>query len=501
MAAMTSNDASREALLAANLADEETQKARIESLNGKTVLWVCAPGVPMISSSLQSRVQWVRERGVKIVAVFSSPMEKLYPVFKERQLMDHAIFAALEESDVGMRVETALAEADIKVDGVHSPYEQGIVVASTIANHLGLAGNPVKAYTTARDKSATREACRAEGIPMPRSGVAISKDELTKVTEHVGFPVIIKPSSGAGSCGVFRANSLEEAHEAFDKIEEDLKSNWALSSIGMQNVVLVEQLLVGPEFDVDVIMYDGEARFISTTDNWDCIAPYFLETGSNCPSVFPEKDVADLEEYTINVIRALGFSQGAFHVESILTTEGPRLIECNARVGGGNVQNFQENVYGVDMFANSFLLSMGVPVNPPSSKPRFGMSDYSFTCGRTGTLMDDTFPERILAIPGVMYSSCFFKAGDHVVGTDTGFPVWLGEVVVKVESAQAAIDLVHKIVAETEIKIKGDSICSESDVHERKSDDESEINPASSSSSTTSPKETHETEATQGLKA
>ncbi|GBG33056.1 Carnosine synthase 1 [Hondaea fermentalgiana] len=483
MAAMNDEVQTRDALLAENRADEETQQARLQALNGKTVLWVCAAGVPMMSENLASKVRWVRDHGVRLVALFSSPEEKLVSVFADKGLMDAAVFAPFESNDVGALVQKALDEADIRVDGVHSPYEQGIVTAAAVANYLGLASNPKEAFVAARDKGATRERCRAAGIPMPRSGVAASQSELAKVTEHVGFPLIIKPSSGAGSCGVFRANSLEEACDAFAKIEEDLKSNWALSSHGMSNTVLVEQLLVGPEFDVDVIMADGEPRFMATSDNWECLAPYFLETGSNCPSVFPAKDVAALEEYTVDVIRALGFTQGAFHVESILTTEGPRLIECNARVGGGNVQLFHETVHNVDMFANSFLLSMGVPVNPPVSAPRCGMADFSFTCEQTGTLLDASFPERLRKTPGVFSSMSYYKAGDYVVGSDTGFPVWLGEFIVKVDTAQNAIDLVQRLVAETEIKIRRESVGSETDIHERK-EDEDEINPASSASST-----------------
>jgi hypothetical protein len=37
-------------------------------------------------------------------------------------------------------------------------------------------------------------------------------------------------------------------------------------------------------------------------------------------------------------LQALGFHLGVFHVESKYTSRGPRLIEVNARMGGGPVR-------------------------------------------------------------------------------------------------------------------------------------------------------------------
>jgi biotin carboxylase len=42
------------------------------------------------------------------------------------------------------------------------------------------------------------------------------------------------------------------------------------------------------------------------------------------------------------VCLALGFYKGAFHVEAIYTETGPMLIECNPRVGGGPVVEYNK---------------------------------------------------------------------------------------------------------------------------------------------------------------
>ena len=47
--------------------------------------------------------------------------------------------------------------------------------------------------------------------------------------------------------------------------------------------------------------------------------------------------VAELEALCVNTLKCLGFSTGVFHVEAKYTSRGPRLIEVNSRMGGGQV--------------------------------------------------------------------------------------------------------------------------------------------------------------------
>ena len=42
--------------------------------------------------------------------------------------------------------------------------------------------------------------------------------------------------------------------------------------------------------------------------------------------------------HVVSCTQALGFHMGVFHVEAKYTSRGPRLIEVNARMGGGPVR-------------------------------------------------------------------------------------------------------------------------------------------------------------------
>lgn len=55
---------------------------------------------------------------------------------------------------------------------------------------------------------------------------------------------------------------------------------------------------------------------------------------------------------------------GVFHVELKYTSRGARLIEVNARMGGGPVRDTNLLVWGVDLIEQQLLASCGIPCCP-----------------------------------------------------------------------------------------------------------------------------------------
>lgn len=86
--------------------------------------------------------------------------------------------------------------------------------------------------------------------------------------------------------------------------------------------------------DVDIVLSEGKAEYAEVTDNWPTIEPYFQEVGANCPSVLSRAQQDELISLSVAATLSLGFTCGVFHVESKYTTQGPRLIEVNCRMGG-----------------------------------------------------------------------------------------------------------------------------------------------------------------------
>jgi len=227
---------------------------------------------------------------------------------------------------------------------------------------------------------------------------------------------------------------MEEAIAAFRSLSQDMKENTTLScNLGLETTnVLVEQCLLGDEFDIDMLIYDGELKYAQLVDNWPCLKPYYLETGCNMPSIYPEDKQQELIEYAFDCVKCMGFHSGPFHVEVMYTADGPVLIEVNARQGGGSNQSMNIEMFGVNILQNWIISSFGVPINPPrSSQPSCSMVQYSYTATKTGILADEEHMKPILAHPYFYDSVDFVKTGDSIVGLDTGFPIWTNDFYLK----------------------------------------------------------------------
>lgn len=77
-------------------------------------------------------------------------------------------------------------------------------------------------------------------------------------------------------------------------------------------------------------------------------------------------------------MQSMGFEMGVFHVELKFTSRGPRLIEVNARMGGGPVRNTNLLVWGVDLVEEHITSCCGIPCRPcVSQEPLHELAEYS----------------------------------------------------------------------------------------------------------------------------
>eukprot|EP01135_Chromosphaera_perkinsii_P003988 Nk52_evm1s266 gene=Nk52_evmTU1s266 len=422
-------------LLEANAADAETQLARFEAAKGKKMVVVSAP-----FAFSKFSYEMAKAMGVEMY-ILGTPGSKFCQSLVEEGLAVRFIEADMDDDKHALEnCLEAIRSCGIEFDGCFSIYEASICLVCEINDAMGYKGNTAESARLARDKLVARQVCEKAGIPSPRSAVASNLEEVEKACDHVGFPAVLKPSSGAGSVGVIRVESKEDAIKAYNDIKEDLiKSVFCTWNPGMEVQVIMEQYLVGDEFDVDVLMWDGEPVFTSVSDNWPTFEPYFLETGSSCPSNYPEEKQAELRAQVHAILKAMKFTQGCFHVEMKYTPEGPRLIEVNPRMGGGEVNNFNTQVWGVNLFENFLLSACGIPINPPrASYPLSFQSHYFVNAETTGTVANNTFLDHLKHHPNCQWVKYDAVLGQKVQGCDQGLPEWIGEI--KVASGKSADD-------------------------------------------------------------
>jgi biotin carboxylase len=96
-----------------------------------------------------------------------------------------------------------------------------------------------------------------------------------------------------------------------------------------------------------------------------------VELGSTMPAVIDQARWSDIAAYAARVLSTLNLNVGIFHVELIMTKNGPRLVEVNARVMGGTMPPLFNYCTGMDIFEELINIHLGItPKLPDRSEMR-----------------------------------------------------------------------------------------------------------------------------------
>ena len=347
----------------------------------------------------------------------------------------------------------ALAVAGVRPDGVLTYWETSAPVAARVAAALGLPGNPVEAVDAARSKIRTREVSERCGLPTPRSKRVRSLDELYAAAADIGFPAVVKPEFGASAVGCVRVDSFESLSGVYAIVRGEL-AHTTIVDLRAGNDLLLEQYLDGVEFDVDLVMDEGECVFSSVSQNWPTAEPSFQETGLHCPPDHNPRAVRRLVELCVQTVREFGFRRGVLHVEGKCTSEGPRIVEVNARMGGGRIHQIVEAVWGVDLIGAHLRSSLGLPQQlAPSRRPRCAVVDVLVHAPATGRLAALPFAE--VTPDGELGVELDVEAevGQLVDGPDRIFTTVLAELAVSGKNLRRARSLAAEVLRDPPIVV------------------------------------------------
>lgn len=342
----------------------------------------------------------------------------------------------------------ALARSGIQADGVLTFWENSVSEAARVASALGLPGNPPGAVDAARSKVRTREMSTRLGLPTPKAQRVRSLDELFAAAADVGFPAVVKPEFGASAAGVVRVDDFESLPGLYKLVRAIVTPEQdAIFRAGSD--LLLEQYLDGVEFDVDLVLQDGECVFSSVSQNWPTAEPSFQETGLHLPPDHKEKAVRELVDLSVRTVQSFGFRRGVLHVEGKCTSHGPRVIEVNARMGGARIHQMVEAVWGVDLIEAQLRSCLDLPQTlKPSRKPQCAVVNAIVHAPATGRLVElpfaDVPPEGGMGVE----LDVFGEIGQEVAGPDSTFATVLAELTLSGKNLRRARSLAAQVLAE-----------------------------------------------------
>jgi len=132
------------------------------------------------------------------------------------------------------------------VDRLEATIEAHIMSTAQVREACTIPGTSVHTAWLCRDKPSMKEALRAVGVPTAASAAVSSAAQAQAFGAEVGFPLVVKPRSGAGASGTVRVDdpaSLEAALGVF-------------GGQGSESIA-IEEFIEGHEGFYDTIAVDG----------------------------------------------------------------------------------------------------------------------------------------------------------------------------------------------------------------------------------------------------
>ena len=277
-------------------------------------------------------------------AIARSPLCKdLYCAPGNAGIEAEAKCIAIESEDLDGLVKFCQKEKiNFVVVGPEAPLVKGLVDKLTTAG-IKAFGPSAAAAKLEGSKSFTKEFCMRHKIPSAAFKRFTHAEEAIEYVERVGAPIVIKADGLAAGKGVTVAQTLDQAKDAIEQALNDNKFGEAGSEI------VIEECLVGEEASFHVLV-DGEnvIPLASAQDHKPVgegdTGPNTGGMGTYSPAPILNKDLTQeiMQKFiipTVNGMKKEGhIYRGVLYAGLMITENGPKLIEYNARFGDPETQ-------------------------------------------------------------------------------------------------------------------------------------------------------------------
>jgi biotin carboxylase len=304
-------------------------------------------------------------------------------------------------------------------------------------------------------KVAMRRRLAEAGVPQPRFAAVRTLAERRRAAEEVGFPAVLKPADSGGQRGVFRVDSL-------DDVDAHLYEALAASPTGE---AILEEFVEGLELNGIVIARDGEALPLTLSDR---LRPPGVGFGVGWIHVYPAslfgERLAEAERVAARTATALGLRTGIAFPQLLAADDGRIVVvECAARIPGGQMADLVRFAVGVDLVEVQLRIALGDELPDELVRPRFSQPlAIRFLTAQPGPLPAGRVRrigplDKVLAFPGVVQAETYLQPGEtirpvRVDGDRRGYVIAIGDTSLEaLERAEAAARLLDVEVEEAAV--------------------------------------------------
>lgn len=224
--------------------------------------------------------------------------------------------------------------------------EHGFVFIGPKPSHITLMG----------DKITAKEAVVGLGVPVvPGSDGAVETvEEACKISQDIGYPVLIKATAGGGGKGMKVAHTEEGLKEAYRLARSEAKANFG------NDAVFIEKYLQKPRHIEMQVLADAHGNVIHLGERDCSLQRRHQKVWEEAPSPVIESHEREALGQIINhAVKTLGY-RGAGTFEFLYENGEFYFIEMNTRL---QVEHpVTEMITGVDLVHQQIRVAMGEPL-------------------------------------------------------------------------------------------------------------------------------------------
>jgi carbamoyl-phosphate synthase large subunit len=271
-------------------------------------------------------VKALRSEGYRVIVVNSNPAT----IMTDPDLADATYIEPVTPEIVAKILEKERPDALLPTMGGQTALNTALALYKNgTLERLGveLIGANAQAIEKAEDRLKFREAMDRIGLESPRSGIAHSLEDALRVLEHVGLPVIIRPSFTLGGTGGGIAYNRDE----FVQIVSG-----GLEASPTTEVLIEESVLGWKEYEMEVVRDRADnAIIICSIENIDPMGVHTGDSITVAPALtLTDKEYQRMRSAAIAVLREIGVETGGSNVQFAVDPKTGRMvvIEMNPRV-------------------------------------------------------------------------------------------------------------------------------------------------------------------------
>lgn len=342
------------------------------------------------------------------------------------------VYAALREIHARQPLDAVIGMLDVVVESV-----------ADAANRLGIPFTSAAGVRRSRNKAACHRRLAESGLPAPLHTTVGDRGGLTAAAERIGYPLVIKPASGTGSLGCTVVHEPYELDAAWSRLQTALAAVEPSMRAAYCPEVIVEEHLAGALLSVEIAATrDGHLPLGILERKRG--ADETVELGSLAPARLDPATRDQVVDFAGQALTALELDLGVFHLEMILTRDGPRLIDPNLRMIGGPGALLIGGTWDFDAYRTLLAVHLGWRVEPHGLEPvRYGTTHL--LAPAAGGVWRSKDPSWLDDVPEVSAWRVRVPAGAEVRPITSGFE-YLGFVLVHAETRQASVDRCNEVV-------------------------------------------------------